>query len=326
MAAYEKAMQGEKVQIGRSKSVPGTIGALIASYYQTPDFLGLSPSTQRVYRNILERFRKDHGDKRVAKLEKRHIQKIMAERSETPSSANRLLRMLHTLMVHAIDLGWRPDDPTVTVKKLRAKTTGFTTWEEEHIAAFLNYHQPGTRAHTALMLLLYTGQRRSDLVRMGPANVKDGFISIVQQKTGQPVDIPILPELQAVLDSLPKTETFLVSDRAADDGRALTPESFTNWFRDMVKDVTVERDGKRKRALPDGLSAHGLRKAVCRRMAEAGLTPHQIMSISGHKTLSEVTRYTVVASRKMLAQQAAEALGRIGKEEGSSSPTVKPRG
>lgn len=65
---------------------------------------------------------------------------------------------------------------------------------------------------------------------------------------------------------------------------------------------------KGKRLLPDWLSPHGLRKAACRRMAEGGGTPHQIMAISGHKTLGEVTRYTVAASRRMLAKQAVATL------------------
>ncbi|WP_226937345.1 tyrosine-type recombinase/integrase [Pseudogemmobacter faecipullorum] len=55
---------------------------------------------------------------------------------------------------------------------------------------------------------------------------------------------------------------------------------------------------------------HGLRKATCRRLAEAGCTPHQIMAISGHKSLAEVTHYTVAAGRRDLAAQAMLALGR----------------
>jgi len=64
-------------------------------------------------------------------------------------------------------------------------------------------------------------------------------------------------------------------------------------------------------SLPDGLSPHGLRKATCRMLAEAGCTPHQIMAISGHKTLSEVTRYTVAVDRDGLAEGAMALLGKI---------------
>ncbi|WP_108257982.1 tyrosine-type recombinase/integrase [Mangrovicoccus ximenensis] len=60
--------------------------------------------------------------------------------------------------------------------------------------------------------------------------------------------------------------------------------------------------------LPAGLSPHGLRKATCRRLAEAGCTAHEIMAISGHTSLAEVTRYTVAASRAKLAERAIASL------------------
>ena len=58
----------------------------------------------------------------------------------------------------------------------------------------------------------------------------------------------------------------------------------------------------------NGLSAHGLRKAMCVRLANAGCSPHQIMAISGHLTLSEVTRYTIEVDRARLAQEATDRL------------------
>lgn len=304
MAEYAAAMEGDKTEIGKKKIVPGSVSALVASYYRGAEYSGLADSTKRAVRNILERFRAEHGDKRVAHMEKRHVQKIMADKAETPDAANRLLRLMRTLMAHAIDLGWRRDDPTATVKKLRHKTDGFTTWEEDHIEAFLSHYRQGTRAHLALSLLLYTGQRRSDVVRMGRQHVRNGVLSIVQQKTGQEVTIPLHPELKATLDALPRDNlTFIMSER----GGPMTPESFTNWFRKLVKAVV---DDEGKRLLPDDLSPHGLRKATCRRLAEAGCSPHEIMAISGHQTLEEVTRYTVAANRLHLAERAVAALDR----------------
>ena len=48
----------------------------------------------------------------------------------------------------------------------------------------------------------------------------------------------------------------------------------------------------------------GLRKAACRRLAEAGCSASEIMSISGHKTLAEVERYTREAEQERLAKNA----------------------
>jgi hypothetical protein len=46
---------------------------------------------------------------------------------------------------------------------------------------------------------------------------------------------------------------------------------------------------------------HGLKKGGMRRLAEAGGTAHELMAVSGHKTLTEVQRYTRDADRKRLA-------------------------
>lgn len=304
MAEYAAAMEGDKVEVGKRQTLPGSVAALVASYYRSADYTGLALSTKRAVRNILENFRAEHGDKRVAHMEKRHVLKIMGEKAETPDAANRLLRLIRTLMAHAIDLGWRRDDPTAGIKKLRHRSEGFTTWEEEHLEAFLAHYEPGSRAHLAFSLLLYTGQRRGDVVRMGRQHVRAGVLSITQHKTGQEVSIPIHPNLKAALDALPRDNlTFIMSER----GKPMTPEGFTNWFRKLVEGVV---DDQGKRLLPDGLSPHGLRKATCRRLAEAGSSAHEIMAISGHQTLAEVTRYTVAANRVHLAERAVAAMER----------------
>ena len=302
MTEYATAMDGQKDDIGKSKTIPGSISALVISYYRSAEYLSLAESTKRTTRNILERFRAEHGHKRADHLEKRHVQSILSAKVETPTASNRLLILIRALMAHAIDLGWRRDDPTIGVKKLRHKTEGFLTWEEAHISAFLDHHKPGTRAHLAFCLLLYTGQRRSDVVRMGRQHIRGNVLSITQQKTGQAVDIRLHGELLGILDSLPRDNlTFILSER----GKPLTPASFTNWFKREVAAV-VDQDGKR--LLPVGLSAHGLRKATCRRLAEAGCSAHEIMAISGHQTLAEVTRYTIAANRIHLAERAVTAM------------------
>ena len=153
--------------------------------------------------------------------------------------------------------------------------------------------------------------------------MRAGVLSIVQQKTGQEVSIPIHPHLRAALDALPKDNlTFIMSER----GKPMTPEGFTNWFRKMVEAVV---DDQGKRLLPDGLSPHGLRKATCRRLAEAGCSAHEIMAISGHQTLAEIHRHTVAANRVRLAERAVAAMGRnetLTKAENPPHRLTRPPG
>jgi integrase len=145
-------------------------------------------------------------------------------------------------------------------------------------------------------------------MRMGRQQVRDGVLTIVQQKTGQEISIPVLPDLPAAIDAEPRdNHTFLTTAQ----GRPLTPPGFTNWFRDVVREV---------KGLRDGLSPHGLRKAICRRLAEAGRAPHEIMAISRHKNLQEVTRYTAKASRVRMAHTAMASIGGSKLEQ----TTIKP--
>jgi integrase len=60
--------------------------------------------------------------------------------------------------------------------------------------------------------------------------------------------------------------------------------------------------------LPKGISAHGLRKATARRLAQLGRSTHEIAAITGHATLAEVQRYTLAVDRKRLAQEAVKKL------------------
>ena len=292
MAVYQAALAGEapRVDVGAGRMRPGTVNAAVAGYFSSTSFLSLSPATQTTYRGILERFRLEHGDKRIALVERRHVEKMIASKVATPAAANNLLRMLRALMRFAVANGMRRDDPTVGVISVKARSAGFHSWTEDEIAAFEGRHPIGTRARLALALLLYTAQRRSDVIRMGRQHIRDEVLTIRQKKTGMLVDIPVHPELRAILDATSNDNlTFLVTSL----GGPFLPASFTNWFRDCCGAAGLR-----------GCSPHGLRKAAARRLAESGCTDHEIMAITGHTTLKEVSRYTAAVDRKRLAAQA----------------------
>jgi integrase len=62
----------------------------------------------------------------------------------------------------------------------------------------------GTQARLALDLMLYTGVRRSDAVRLGREHGdRDGWLVFEQAKTGGLVEIPIIPRLAETLAAGP---------------------------------------------------------------------------------------------------------------------------
>lgn len=310
MTAYEAAQAGQGTAIAASKTRPGTISALVVGYYNSIEFRRLSPATKATYRGIIERFRIEHGDKTVANLQKDHIKRLMAAKAETPAAANNFLRMVRMLMVFAVEIGMRRDDPTLGIKKIKSRSTGFYTWTEDDIAKFEQKHPLGTRARLALALLLYTAQRRSDVVRMGRQHIRDGKIEVRQQKTGTRLLIPMHNNLVEIITASKCNHlTFLVTK----DGKPFSPAGFTNWFVECADEAE----------LPAGCTPHGLRKAACRRLAEAGCSPNQIMAVSGHKSLKEVTLYTAAAEQERLASSAMSTINWPDREQTLSNQGVE---
>lgn len=200
-----------------------------------------------------------------------------------------------------------PEDPTLGVTRQKIESVGYRTWSEEEIGRYRHQHPLGTMARLALELLLPTAARRGDVISLGPKNVFDDVITFAQSKTKgreqTTLVIPLLPDFCEALRAMPTAKvvsltsatTFLATSSGCPFKSAA---SFGNWFRNRCDEA----------GLPRGLSAHGLRKATARRLAELGCSAHQIASITGHATLSEVQRYTRAADRKRLAQEAIRKL------------------
>jgi integrase len=288
----------------------GSLRALAVSYYQSVNFRLMQARTQRVYHNIIDRLCEQTdktgrkiGSHPAALIEREHIVRLMTAKVDKPEAANMLRRVLRAMMQHAIETGLRSEDPTRNVRAIQSHTDGFHSWTDAEIEQFEAKHPIGSRARLAFALLLYTGQRRSDVVRMGRQHVREGLLYVRQQKTGVELAIPLHPAVQAVIAETTNDHlTFLTTQF----GRPFTSNGFGNWFRDQCNAA----------GLPQ-CSAHGLRKAAARRLAEAGCTAHEIAAITGHASLREIVRYTKAADQKRLAAAAIEKV-----KTGTS--TVKP--
>jgi integrase len=201
--------------------------------------------------------------------------------------------------VWALAEGRVPDDPTLGVKRVKVKTTGYKTWSEAEIELFEAKHPIGSKARLAFALILYTGQRRSDVVRMGRQHIHKGVLTIDQGKTdggeAAHLEIPVHPKLREIIDATNPIghQTFLVTSF----GKPYKAAGFGNWFRELCDEA----------GCPD-ISAHGGRKATARRLAEIGCSASQIASITGHPSIAEVQRYTKAADRKRMAREAMTKL------------------
>lgn len=201
------------------------------------------------------------------------------------------------------------DNPCAGVRKLRVRGDGFRAWGEDAIALYEARWPVGTRQRLAFDLLLYTGQRRSDVVGMSRAHLRESEdgpeIRVIQSKTRRPLWIPLHPALAASIPATPRTGLFLLE---SEYGRPYSAKGFGMRFSAWARAAGVE----------PGYSAHGLRKACGRRLADAGCTAHQIMAVLGHRSLAEAERYTATADQRRLARAAIDRLpGGTGTERES---------
>lgn len=292
---------------GKASAAPGTIAALVTSYMRSAAYTRLRPTTRTGYATRIEVLRTQHGERTVAGMTRQRIEaKILAPYADRPGQMLALLKMLRVLVRHAIEIGWITSDPTAGIK--RPKGGEVRAWTEAEIAAFKARWPMGSKEHLAFALMLYTGQRRSDVHRMTWADVEGSAIRVVQQKTGAKLTIALHRDLQAALAAAPREHMTIINTAF---GRPFTVAGFSAFMRDAITEA----------GLPLSAQPHGLRKAAGRRLAEAGCTAHEIMAVLGHKTLAEAERYTREADQKRLASAAVTKLeGRKRNKRAQTTP------
>src|SRR5262249_45202184 len=305
MKEYLAALEGNAEPLPkrlqrRQQAAAGTLRWLIMQYYGSAEFKRLEAHTQHVRRLVLDRLCQStdangirRGDKPYAQMESRNVRVLRDERAETPEAANQIVKVLRQVFGYAVVADLAKSNPAKEVPYLRSSSEGFHTWTIEEVARFERRHPIGTKARLALALMLYTGQRRSDIIQLGRQHIKNGWLKITQHKNRRRkaivIEIPVLAQLQDIIDASPCGDlTFLVTEF----GRPFTSNGFGNWFRDRCIEADVP--GR----------AHGLRKATAARLAELGASHHEIMAVTGHQTSKEVDRYTKAAQRKLLAESA----------------------
>jgi integrase len=254
MAAYERALSGSQpMEVGANRTKPGTVNAAIVGHYQCLAFRETALGTQLLRRRILEHFRADHGDKHIATLPQEFIRRVLDRMK--PGAARNWLKTLRALLEFAIGEGFRADNPARGIKLAKMKTKHHRPWPDAELEQYERTYPIGSKARLAFALGLYTIQRAGDVCRMGRQHIRNGELSVRQEKTGAQLTLPIMPELQAILDATPSGHmTFLVTR----SGRQYARVDFSMQFRAWCDAA----------GLPKDCVFHGLRATGCTQLAE----------------------------------------------------------
>jgi integrase len=185
-------------------------------------------------------------------------------------------------------------DPTAGVADPSFPTSdGFPSWTEDDVAAYQKRWPIGTRQRVWFDVLLFTGLRRGDAIRLGRQHVRDGIATIKTEKTGTEVSLPILPALAKTIAAGPCGDLAFITSA---NGKPFTKESFGNSFTEACRKAGITK------------SAHGIRKLAATRAANAGATEAQLKAIFGWTNSKMPTLYTKGANNRRLAKQAMHML------------------
>lgn len=292
----------------RSKSKEHSLRWLVEKWRESSEWTNTAPATKRQRENILVRILKNSGDENFRQITSHNIRDGREDRKTTPSAANNFLKVMRALFRWAKEEQLIDSDPTKDVKFLKVKTKGFPPWVMEEVSAYRQRWPLGTRQRLAFELLLNTGLRRSDVVRVGPQHVRDGIIHLRAKKNDVELHIPILPQLATAIAAGPTGEMSFLSSQY---GRPLTKESFGNIFRPWCTDAGVKK------------SAHGLRKLAATAVANNGGSEQQLQALFGWTTNTMSAVYTRDANRQRQALQAAFKLQQELEQNETSDPEAE---
>lgn len=291
MAAYAAAISG-KPPAPQSKHGGGTLSDLVMRYYTSSRFTNLSPRSQATYRHILGKRCELDGHRMVCDLTAEKAEELIANIGAVkPGLANLTRSVMSAVFKYAVKIKLRTDNPFSIDVIEPYKLGTHHTWTDDDLEAYRKRWPLGTRERLAFVVLLYTGQRVSDAVKLKRSDV----MAVKQQKTGAELSIPMHGALVRAVKAGPSNGVYIIGDP---NGRPMSAGALTQFMARAIEAA----------GLPASCVAHGLRKANQRILAERGATTKQMQAVSGHATLRQTEAYSEKANQAALAATAIALL------------------
>ena len=292
----------ESGALGRDENLvylKGSIGWVIEKFIASDvGFKKLKAGTQRNYRRWLDTIKAEVGRFQIKDLTPVAVRAMRdsVKIKSAATTADMCVMVISVLWKFAIEfchleLG---HNPAIGVARVHTERKSHEPWPDHVIAKALAAADAISRL--ALFLLLYTGQREGDVIRMKWSNLRqseDGTfeIFVVQEKTNSKVWIPLHRDLKALLDSTAHVSDVILTNAWGN------PFASSQSLYERIK-ATLNRAGE------GTYVPHGLRATAAVRLIEAGCSEDQAAAITGHRDLNVLRAYVRRANQVKLARQA----------------------
>ena len=297
MAEYRTLLSGSsEPALAKRTAAPKSLRWLCERYYGSGEFHMLEESTRQARRRLLDALCEQHCTKPFKRLERKNVRDMRDAkvREGAPEAANNLVKVLRSFFTWAIDAEHAEHNPARGVPRINTGSEGHHTWTVDEVRQFEDRHPVGTKARLAMSLMLFTGTRASDTIRLGPQMEREGRLHFTEFKdrNRRPKHraIPILPGLRAIIDATPSGHLNYLMTKHGKPYSSSNP--FGHWFKHQCVMA----------GLPH-CSAHGLRKAGATIAAQRGASSHALMAIYGWTTLKQAEGYTRAVDQQRLADE-----------------------
>lgn len=245
------------------------IRGLIAAFKASPEWEKLGQSSKTAYSYYLASFDEDFGDWRVRLFERPETKVDLLdwrdEWAETPRAADYALQSVGRLFKWARGRGLTAARPTDDVERLHKSDRADIIWQDADLEKILA--KASKEVGWAIRLSAETGLRLGDLVSLSWGAVGNHSIVWRTSKRKRQAVIPLTPAAKALLASLPKRSTAV-----------LTNSRGKPWTRDGLKGMI--RDARIAAGI-EGLRLNDLRGTAVTRLFIAGSPKRDLALIFG---------------------------------------------
>ena len=253
---------------------PGRFGSLLVLYRASNDYKALAPSTLKNWSPWLDRVADYFGPLRLAQFDRPEkirpvIRRWRDQWANKPRTADYAMQVLSRVLSHAVEHGKISANPCEGIKQLYTGDRREIIWTDTDLATLKNSCSADV-AH-AVDLAVYTGLRLGDLLRLSWSHIGEDAITIATGKSRQHREavIPLYEGLRAVLASIPKRSTTVLTNRRNCPWK--TDGFGTAFNRAKIAAGINDRD----------LHFHDLRGTAATRFYTAGLSERVIAEIMG---------------------------------------------
>lgn len=301
---HYQALMAQEDALASDRSPPrSSLNWLIRKYERSAEFKALAVTTRNDYSATLRLLEEELGDQPFLYITRKMVKAVRDDYADTARKAHKVKQMMSRLYTWAEEEELVPEgmNPAAKIKRLKAQggEKEITVWSDEEIDLFLK-HCPD-RMVTPVLLALYTGQRKQDILTMSWTHFQGDIIRVRQSKTGALLDIPCHAKLKKhLLAEKKKREGALICIRTA-----ATQDHPAEVWNPNAFGAALYRAVQATPDMPAERSLHGLRYAAASRMEEAGCTVAEIQSILGHNTFKMALKY---ATQRLRAKAAMEKM------------------